>query len=99
MADPAASLRARCECEIRYFTSGINWAADYVAEANKAEKLMTLAGNVRVNNNSGEDYENAQIRLVVGVIRLVEEIPQLARQGPARASCRQFAVHGSVGES
>jgi len=68
-------------CEIRYFTSGISWSADYVAEANKAEKLMTLAGNVRVNNNSGEDYENAQIRLVVGVIRLVEEIRQLAEQG------------------
>ena len=43
-------------CEIRYFTSGISWSADYVAEANKAEKLMTLAGNVRVNNRSGEDY-------------------------------------------
>jgi hypothetical protein len=68
-------------CEIRYFTSGISWSADYVAEANKAEKLMTLAGNVRVNNNSGEDYENAQVRLVVGVIRLVEEIRQLAQQG------------------
>jgi len=68
-------------CEIRYFTSGITWAADYVAEANKPEKLMTLAGNVRVNNNSGEDYENAQIRLVVGVIRLVEDIADLARRG------------------
>ena len=62
------------QVEIRYFTSGISWSADYVAAANKAEKLMALAGNVRVNNNSGEDYENAQIRLVVGVIRLVEEI-------------------------
>jgi hypothetical protein len=69
------------QVEIRYFTSGISWSADYVAEANKPEKLMTLAGNVRVNNNSGEDYENAQIRLVVGVIRLVEEIRQLAQQG------------------
>jgi hypothetical protein len=68
-------------CEIRYFTSGISWSADYVAEANKMEKLMTLAGNVRVNNNSGEDYENAQIRLVVGVIKLVEEIRQLAQLG------------------
>jgi len=65
--------------EIRYFTSGISWAADYVAEANKLEKLMALAGSVRVNNNSGEDYEDAQIRLVVGVIRLVEEIGQLAK--------------------
>jgi hypothetical protein len=65
--------------EIRYFTSGISWSADYVAEALKDEKAMTLAGNVRVNNRSGEDYENAQVRLVVGVIRLVEEIVQLAR--------------------
>ena len=66
--------------EIRYFTSGISWAADYVAEANKLEKLMALAGSVRINNNSGEDYEQAQVRLVVGVIRLVEEIAVLARQ-------------------
>src|SRR3989440_274008 len=67
------------EVEIRYFTSGISWSADYVAEATKAEKLMRLAGFVRVNNNSGEDYENAQVRLVVGVIRLLEDIAQLAR--------------------
>src|SRR5580765_1799385 len=67
------------QVEIRYFTSGISWSADYVAEANKTEKLMGLAGYVRVNNNSGEDYESAQIRLVVGVIRLVEDIAQLAR--------------------
>jgi len=69
------------QVEIRYFTSGINWSADYVAEAVRNEKLMTLAGNVRINNNSGEDYENAQVRLVVGVIRLVEEIADLARAG------------------
>jgi hypothetical protein len=68
-------------CEIRYFTSGISWGADYVAEADKLEKLMNLAGNVRVNNNSGEDYEDAQVRLVVGVIRLVEEISRLAQAG------------------
>src|SRR5437868_6540071 len=43
------------EVEIRYFTSGISWSADYLAEANKTEKLMGLAGYVRVNNNSGED--------------------------------------------
>src|SRR2546422_3834511 len=46
------------EVEIRYFTSGISWSADYVAEADKAEKLMGLAGYVRVNNNNGDGYEN-----------------------------------------
>jgi hypothetical protein len=67
------------QVEIRYFTSGISWSADYVAESEKTEKAKTLAGYVRVNNNSGEDYENAQIRLVVGVIRLVDEIVKLAK--------------------
>jgi hypothetical protein len=67
--------------EIRYFTSGISWGADYVAEASRDEKRMDLAGAVRVNNNSGEDYENAEIRLVVGVIKLVQDIADLARQG------------------
>jgi hypothetical protein len=66
--------------EIRYFTSGIRWAADYVAQATPRENTMTLAGNVRITNQSGEDYENAQVRLVVGTVRLVEEIVNLARQ-------------------
>ena len=39
---------------------------------------MALSGYVRVVNRSGEDYENAQIRLVVGVVKLVEEIRRLA---------------------
>jgi hypothetical protein len=64
--------------EIRYFTSGIRWNADYIAEADRTEQAMTLAGYVRVDNQSGEDYENAQVRLVVGKVRLVEEIAQLA---------------------
>jgi hypothetical protein len=66
--------------EIRYFTSGISWAADYVAEASTDEKQMNLAGAVRVTNRSGEDYDHAQIRLVVGVLRLVEAIADLARK-------------------
>ena len=68
------------QVEIRYFTSGISWSADYVVAADKTEKQMALAGQVRVNNNSGEDYEDAQVRLVVGVIRLVENIAELAQR-------------------
>lgn len=73
------------QVEIRYFTSGIAWSADYVVEAERSEKNAALAGYVRVANNSGEDYENAQLRLVVGVIRLVEEIAQLARKDARRS--------------
>ncbi len=66
--------------EVRYFTSGISWSADYVCEANKNETAMDFSGAVRVTNKSGEDYENAQVRLIVGTVRLVEEVVALARR-------------------
>ena len=86
------------QVEIRYFTSGITWSADYVAEATKTEKAMILAGNVRVTNNSGEDYEKAQVRLVVGVIRLVERIVDLA-QPKARALSRRSQLGEPEGQA
>ncbi|MEI8373811.1 MAG: DUF4139 domain-containing protein [Planctomycetota bacterium] len=65
--------------EITYFTSGISWAADYVCIANPAETEMGFEGFVRVHNNSGEEYEDVQVRLIVGRVNLVEKIAQLAR--------------------
>lgn len=65
--------------EITYFTSGISWSADYMLTANGAETQVGFEGFVRVSNNSGEEYEDAQVRLVVGRINLVEKIAQLAR--------------------
>src|SRR5262245_10287720 len=65
--------------QITYFTSGITWAADYVCIANKDEDKMGFEGFVRVSSRSGEDYEDAQVRLVVGTINLVEKIAQLAQ--------------------
>ena len=44
------------------------------------EKTMRLQGYVRVTNNSGEDYENAQTRLIVGKVHILDEIAALARR-------------------
>jgi hypothetical protein len=65
--------------QITYFTSGITWSADYLLIADKDEKQFSFDGFVRVSNNSGEKYEDAQVRLVVGTINLVEKIAQLAQ--------------------
>lgn len=72
--------------EISYFTSGIDWAADYVAVADSEEGSARMEGFVRVHNRSGEDYEHAQVRLVVGRINLVEKIAQLANVPAARVA-------------
>ncbi len=68
--------------EIYFFTSGISWRAYYLATLSEDEKRMKLNGYVRVSNNSGEDYENAEVRLIVGKIHLLDRIAQLARRYP-----------------
>jgi hypothetical protein len=65
--------------EVSYFTSGISWAADYTMIADAAEEKASVDGYVTVINRSGEDYEGAQVRLVVGTINLVEKIAHLAQ--------------------
>ena len=72
-------MAGKIAVEIRYFTSGITWSADYVGIANRDETKLNLTGYVRVTNNSGELYDNAQTRMVVGTINLVEKIADLAR--------------------
>ena len=44
------------------------------------EKTMRLQGYVRVSNNSGEDYENAQTRLIVGQVHILDRIAELAQR-------------------
>jgi len=74
-----SELDGEATIQITYFTSGITWSADYLCIANRAETEMGFEGFVRVYNNSGEQYEDAQVRLVVGTINLVEKVAQLAR--------------------
>ncbi|MHC4727688.1 MAG: DUF4139 domain-containing protein [Planctomycetota bacterium] len=66
--------------EITYFTSGISWRAFYMGTLAEDEKTMQLQGYVRVANNSGEDYEEAQTRLIVGNVHILDEIAELAKR-------------------
>ncbi len=74
-----SEIDGEAKIQITYFTSGITWSADYLCISDKDEKQMSFDGFVRVHNNSGEEYEHAQVRLVVGTINLVEKIAQLAQ--------------------
>src|SRR5436190_828253 len=75
----SSELDGAATIQITYFTSGITWSADYIGIADAAEGQLKFEGFVRVHNASGEEYENAQVRLVVGTINLVEKIAQLAQ--------------------
>jgi hypothetical protein len=66
--------------EITYLTSGLSWRAFYMGTLTENEEKMRLQGYVRVTNNSGEDYENAQTRLIVGQVHILDQIADLARR-------------------
>ena len=82
--------------EITYFTSGLNWRAFYMGTMAEDEKTMQLQGYVRVGNNSGEDYEKAQTRLIVGKVHILEKIAELAiRKYPyGRPEARFYGYDG-----
>jgi hypothetical protein len=66
--------------EISYLTSGLSWRAFYMGTLSHDEKVMRLQAYVRVTNKSGEDYENAQVRLIVGKVHILDQIAELARR-------------------
>ncbi|MEN8127461.1 MAG: DUF4139 domain-containing protein, partial [Planctomycetota bacterium] len=52
----------------------------YMGTLTADEKTMRLQGYVRVTNRSGEDYENARTRLIVGKVHILDRIADLARR-------------------
>lgn len=63
---------------ISYFTSGVSWQASYEAITTPKGDEMAMTGYVTVNNLSGEEYEDASVRLIIGNVNLVQEIRDLA---------------------
>lgn len=64
---------------VQYFTSGLGWSADHQVTLTGPGRASVQTW-VTVTNHSGEDYPNARVRLVVGEVRLVERIAELAQR-------------------
>jgi hypothetical protein len=75
-----SGVSGKVPVEITYLTSGLTWRAFYMGTLVENEETMRLQGYVRVTNRSGEDYENAQTRLIVGRVHILDQIAELARR-------------------
>ncbi len=75
-----SEVSGKVPVEITYLTSGLSWRAFYMGTLTEDEKTMRLQAYVVVSNNSGEEYENAQTRLIVGKVHLLDEIARLAQR-------------------
>jgi len=98
-----SKISGRVPFEITYFTSGLSWRAFYMGTLSQDEKSMHLNGYVRVTNNSGEDYEDAQTRLIVGQVHILDQVAELARRqypygSPIQIHDRKGGVGGTFGD-
>ena len=59
--------------QLAYLTSGLSWKADYVAELRK-DNLLSLNGLITLKNESGIDYENAEVQLIAGAVNQVNVV-------------------------
>jgi len=71
--------------EVTYFTSGIEWKPYYRLTLNPGTGALEVEGLVNLRNRSGQEFENASLRLAVGDIELLSN--------PAEDAWRALAAY------
>ena len=92
-----SEIEGQVPFELTYMTSGLAWRAFYMGTLSLDERSMRLEGYVRVDNASGEDYEDARTRLIVGKVHLLDEIRDLAQRQYAYDNPRSQGPVGGLG--
>lgn len=83
VTDQAGALTA----ELSYITGGMRWRADYNVVAPEEGEALDLMGWVTIDNQTGRDFEQAQVKLMAGdVSRLTPAVAGFARNEILRSS-------------
>jgi hypothetical protein len=81
-----AGRNGRTTARISYFTLGMSWDAVYQAELSRSEESMDLDGFVRVENQTGEAFENVRVRLLTGEVNILRSLSEVIRDWNRRHS-------------
>ena len=61
------------DAEISYVTGGMSWKADYNIVAPETGDVLDLVGWVTIDNQSGRDFRDAQIKLMAGDVSKIRD--------------------------
>ena len=81
----AADRAGKHEVEFSYLTGGMRWEANYNAVAPEKGDTFDIIGWVTLENMSGKDFENANVKLMAG---------DVARVQPEQS--RMYAINGAM---
>jgi hypothetical protein len=62
----------KVDAELSYVTGGMTWAADYNAVAPESGDKLDITGWVTMDNQSGKNFEQAQIKLMAGEVNKMQ---------------------------
>jgi hypothetical protein len=74
-----SSQDANVLAELGYVTGGMTWKADYNAVGPEKGETIDLVGWVTMDNNSGKDFEKAEISLMAGDV--AKQSPEMGPMG------------------
>jgi hypothetical protein len=66
--------------QVTYQTHGMGWRADYNAIINDDDTKLDLNGWVTLTNQSGAKYPDAEIKLIAGDVRTIQEVQPVLRE-------------------
>lgn len=87
------------ELMLAYLTGGISWKTNYVAKAG-SDNMLDLNGWVAIDNRSGIDYKQADVKLIAGDVNQVYDTgarPVFTNRVMAKAMVADAAVMESAG--
>jgi hypothetical protein len=74
------------QAQLRYLSRGLSWSMDYVLNLNASGETLALQGLATLNNQSGQTWPQAQIKLLAGTVNQPANVPYREALGVMRAA-------------
>jgi hypothetical protein len=72
---------ARIDAELSYITGGLTWEADYNLVLPERDDTLDMVGWVTMDNESGNSFKQARIKLMAGDVNKIQNVGGFRRQG------------------
>ncbi len=83
--------------EVSYLADNLIWRTDYVLTLNQKGTKADLLGTVTVENRSGADYHDAQLKLVAGNVQRIQKRPRAGMRARAVPQLEEVVVTAQRG--
>jgi len=75
-----STVNAQAELVLSYLSGGLSWNADYVAQLNSEHDVLQLRAMATISNDSGVNFQAAQLELIAGSVNQVQNNVAMRRE-------------------